>query len=418
MKKEAFFALLEKKLAVIEESELQDILDEYEQHISMKMIDENVTEEEAIEGFGDIEELTADILQAYHVRVQDNRKKKAEVSEKGKKFFSDAKKQVSHIFEKKEKEDIEGEKTKKPITSFGDKWSGLCRKLKNGIMAFCKGCYKLVSFCIKWLWKLFCFFLLFLAGCGSCFFLFLLGTSFVLLLQKYPMWGILLVCLGMAFSSLSATAALVRYLKGKRKSPWIWLPKGTPAMVLTVVFFGGVLLSGIGAGVGFLEFSKFTYGGEVSLQQDGEEQTERTSVNVPMEGVKTIEVRNVFGKNGNLVKEFTWDESIPVGEICYEVKCTSVNTRFQADFTSYLETGAELIMEGTAALEEAAESEKHLEVYFYSYEHSDLKTLLLLKDMLLADLKNHELHEYRNEPIIHDARILVNPAMKDFVTLN
>lgn len=418
MKKEEFFELLEKKLAVIEESELQDILDEYEQHISMKMIDEHVTEEEAIEGFGDIDELTADILQAYHVRVQDNRKKKAEVSEKGKKFFSDAKKQVSHIFEKKEKEDIEGEKTKKPITSFGDKWSRFCRNFKNGIGAFCKGCYRIVSFCIKWIWKLICLFLLLLIGCSSCFLLFLLGTSFVLLLQKYPMWGILLVCLGMAFSSLAATIALVRYLRGEKKSPWIWLSKGTPAIFLTVVFFGGTFLSGIGAGVGFLEFSKFTYGGEVSLQQNGEEQTERACVRVPMEGVKAIEVQNVWGENKNLVKEFTWDESIPVGEICYEVDYISANTRFQADFSSYSEElSSDYIMEGTTEFEGKKDMENYINVHFYRYVPSDLKTILLLKDALLTDLKNRELHEYRNEPVINNARILVNPAMKDLVQL-
>ncbi len=420
MKKEAFFALLKEKLNVIEESELQDILDEYEQHISMKMIDENVSEEEAIEGFGDIDELTAEILQAYHVRVQDNRKKKQEILEKRKKLFSDAKKQVSHIFEKKEKESAkEGteEVKRKSTVSFGEKWSKFCRKLKNGIGTFCVGCCKVVAFCIKWLWQLFCLFLLLLAGCGSCFLLFLFGTSLVLLLQNYPMWGILIVCMGMTFSFLAVTTALVRYMKGEKKSSWAWLKKGTPAMVLSMVFFGGALLSGIGTGIGFLEFSKFTYGGEISLQKEGELRTGQAIVEVPLEGVKTIDVQNIQGENQNLVKEFTWDDSIPMGQICYEIQSTSEGMAFRADFTSHVETEPQYITESTADLAETPNPERNLDVYFYSYERSGLRTFLLLKDVFLADLKNRELHDYKTELNIKSARILVNPAMKDLVRL-
>ena len=42
-------------------------MEEYEQHIDMK-VQRGLTEEEAIADFGNVKELTAEILEAYHVR--------------------------------------------------------------------------------------------------------------------------------------------------------------------------------------------------------------------------------------------------------------------------------------------------------------------------------------------------------------
>ena len=47
---------------------LRDILSEYEQHIDMK-VKSGLSEEEAIADFGSLPELTAEILEAYHVRA-------------------------------------------------------------------------------------------------------------------------------------------------------------------------------------------------------------------------------------------------------------------------------------------------------------------------------------------------------------
>lgn len=64
--KESFLKELQSGLAVLAESEQQDILAEYAQHIDMRMAG-GLTEEEAIRDFGDIRQLTAEILAAYHV---------------------------------------------------------------------------------------------------------------------------------------------------------------------------------------------------------------------------------------------------------------------------------------------------------------------------------------------------------------
>ena len=66
MNKEGFLKELESHLRVLDDKEQQDILDEYAQHIDLKM-KSGLSEEEAIRDFGNIGELAADILEAYHV---------------------------------------------------------------------------------------------------------------------------------------------------------------------------------------------------------------------------------------------------------------------------------------------------------------------------------------------------------------
>lgn len=68
MDKKEFLSGLERSLSVLQEDELRDIISEYEQHIDMKQ-ERGLTEEEAIADFGSLDELTAEILEAYHVRA-------------------------------------------------------------------------------------------------------------------------------------------------------------------------------------------------------------------------------------------------------------------------------------------------------------------------------------------------------------
>ncbi len=68
MDKKTFLLKLRQDLSVLQEEELQDIISEYEQHIDMK-VENGLTEEEAIADFGSMTELTAEILEAYHVRA-------------------------------------------------------------------------------------------------------------------------------------------------------------------------------------------------------------------------------------------------------------------------------------------------------------------------------------------------------------
>lgn len=68
MDKKEFLSALEQSLSVLQEDELRDIVSEYEQHIDIK-VEKGLSEEEAIADFGSLQELTGEILEAYHVRV-------------------------------------------------------------------------------------------------------------------------------------------------------------------------------------------------------------------------------------------------------------------------------------------------------------------------------------------------------------
>lgn len=67
MSKATFLQELQRYLQVLEDQELQDILDEYVQHIDIK-IQKGLSEEEAIRDFGPVKDLAAEILEAYHVK--------------------------------------------------------------------------------------------------------------------------------------------------------------------------------------------------------------------------------------------------------------------------------------------------------------------------------------------------------------
>lgn len=66
MTREEFFAKLDARLSVLNESERRDIIEEYQSHIDFK-IQDGKTEAQAIADFGDIDALADDILEAYHI---------------------------------------------------------------------------------------------------------------------------------------------------------------------------------------------------------------------------------------------------------------------------------------------------------------------------------------------------------------
>ena len=66
MTKNTFIRKLRDNLSVLEKSEVDEIIAEYSDHIDQK-INDGKSEAEAIADFGDIDELTKDILSAYHI---------------------------------------------------------------------------------------------------------------------------------------------------------------------------------------------------------------------------------------------------------------------------------------------------------------------------------------------------------------
>lgn len=77
MTRNEFLSQLGKRLEILTQKERDDILGEYSQHIDFKMA-QGLSEEAAIQDFGDIDELAASILEAYNIDPGYNQKRQAE----------------------------------------------------------------------------------------------------------------------------------------------------------------------------------------------------------------------------------------------------------------------------------------------------------------------------------------------------
>lgn len=87
MKKEEFIKLLKEKLDILDKSEIDDIIEEYTGYIDEKMKN-GATEEEAIKDFGDIDELVTELLKAYKINVEKQKKSNNIVNDIVERFLS------------------------------------------------------------------------------------------------------------------------------------------------------------------------------------------------------------------------------------------------------------------------------------------------------------------------------------------
>ncbi len=74
MTKVEFLTYLEKRLQVLNQKEREDLLAEYAQHIDMKMAS-GMSEEEAVKDFGDVHQLADELLEAYNINPDYDKKK-------------------------------------------------------------------------------------------------------------------------------------------------------------------------------------------------------------------------------------------------------------------------------------------------------------------------------------------------------
>lgn len=261
MDKTGFLKELKRYLIVLNEGEQKDILDEYSQHIDMKM-ERGMSESEAIKDFGDIEELASEILEAYHVNPQYGagkhvkfaRKEEipvADIAEKGRKFWS----RIAGFFKKAWEKAAAGlaglwKLVKKPFRYSKEVWesrrehkklravslpeplAGGQRKIRRknmfgeisgmaagGFRNLFYACFCLAAWCIRWMWNFAMIFAALIAGFMTLFALFGLGMLAVLLMQGYPLMGVTLGCLGgvLCLGALTAVALCLCRFKTRRK---------------------------------------------------------------------------------------------------------------------------------------------------------------------------------------------------------
>lgn len=233
MNKQDFLKKLEKNLSVLEESEIKDILEEYEQHIDMAM-QGGISEEEALKEFGDLSELTAGILEAYHVKADYNKDNKTaldfdKIQESGKKTIAGAKKSAGKLGQcfgnlimkikltNQKKMDsfkkVVGNKKTDKLQHEANHDS-LFYRIGNVIKNFvsviwacicwsCKTILKASVWCIKIIWNVFWLWQIGVFGIAMLFGILMLGFMLVLLFTGYPFVGVSIMTLGAIFVAIA-----------------------------------------------------------------------------------------------------------------------------------------------------------------------------------------------------------------------
>lgn len=445
MKKDEFFQILRKKLAIIEENELNDILSEYEQHIAMKMENGNITEEEAIKDFGNIEELVAEILESYHVKVNYNAKikeeKQAQLKESAKEIgentkhfcgkvfqkakallkkgwdstkacFKNVETWISRIAKSEEKEKTFLLGTDKQLPDHIGEKPSRCRKWFSKIAALIqsmfRACFRLCRWAIKMAWNLCVAGIVFFVGIFTCLMLYISGASIVFTVMDYPLLGVFFISFGMVIFS-AAVAIAFTFLIKKRKGRKSILSERARAIAKVVILSSavlGVLLTGIGTGIGVMEFSSFTYGGEKPLFK--EKRAVRTvRAEVPLENTAKIELEEVYDGESFIHPEVEFDDSIPMGEICYKVE----ERHQEIEHTPVVQ------MIYDSEYDDNVEQNKG-EIYSVylsqNYSESQLKVLMTMKDKVMKDIKNRTVYSYQMSDIV-SVKVLVNSKMKPYL---
>lgn len=239
MDKRAFLKELGNYLDILEEQEQQDILNEYSQHIEMKM-QKGMSEEEAIEDFGDLEVLAGDILSAYHIKLQEKAmsgRNIHKVTEDGKKAVHNTvtavKGGAGRIWKGLKKI------VKVPFTAFAALWKKLPlpekkekkqgdepNMEKNGFVKgfvrflkeICKFCVKAFCWCVRWGCNLLLLMFAAFTGFVTLVCLFCFGTVIVLLAAGYPLIGITIACFGGLLMCGAFTVLAVLFIRVKKRN--------------------------------------------------------------------------------------------------------------------------------------------------------------------------------------------------------
>lgn len=249
MNKNEFLKELENRIRVLEKTEIKDILAEYSQHIDMKM-NSGLSETDAIKDFGNIEDLAAEILEAYHVNPEYEAEGAPEIIEPAKEprkkavalsaafaavltavkragkavisavkwlwkhfigFFIAIGALIKKVFSRKKKpvenndseefELIEAAESGKKLKK--ERRKGRGKKMASGLLFVCLAVVVVL-----------CLIPVTFAAVAS---VFGLGVSAVLFVQGYPIIGILIGCLGLSMMSVSLWLILASLLSRKNK---------------------------------------------------------------------------------------------------------------------------------------------------------------------------------------------------------
>lgn len=250
MNKNEFLKELKKHLSILEDGEQNDILEEYAQHIGMK-ISSGLSEEEAIRDFGNIKELAAQILEAYHVNPGYRKKRQEDIAEEGKKIWGSVKESARRIgrciqkfckavYSKMKRGSarlrcfLKSSPVRNPIQKEKPVPVGNPRKISSSVPGksrlFLNTAGRIIAggfrvlwqgllLCARLAWNLAVILIALMSGFCTLSLLFFLAVLLVWLTQGFPLAGLILICLGgvICFGALTILMATLILWK-KRKT--------------------------------------------------------------------------------------------------------------------------------------------------------------------------------------------------------
>ena len=167
------------------------------------------------------------------------------------------------------------------------------------------------------------------------------------------------------------------------------------------IFCSGVLLTGIGAGVVFGEFSSLAYGGTEVVGETNMVTRDISREIDPEQGVWNID------GYWDTAPEVEADESIPENTVLFRITYNQAMVEPRIEETvqedEYYDNDADTWRQTrTPALE--------LHCYWENTDESDFQNLMEAKDKVLAGLKRGELISVEGAPYIERVQIFYNPV--------
>lgn len=401
MTKREFLKELEDRLQMLDEKERKDMIEEYSQHISMCM-KSGMKEEEAIEDFGDMDDLIAEILEAYHLDPEYEVKSRERSGKTGiadllpKDFFKKKTKiakagNKSNVNDENDKSNARKNRRVEGTKRFKEEQG---RKIEN----ITSKAVKTSSNAVSWSWdKIKKFFFIFIKivlvflALPAVFFdlagLFGLGILGVMAFQGYPVIG----CVIIAF----------------------------------------------GAGVTFQEYSSFKYMGEKRIGSNKIAEKTLTE-NLYTDKTKKLNTSFIAYNNENDNIELKTSKSVPKDKIQIKVRYDADNVKdIHIDKNLYNNDeyiGDDIYIDDdydensmdNVALEnmtqtdesESAQKNPTSQEFFISAvgRMSDIEYVLSYKDEILKNIKERKIYNYVYPQII-SVEITVNPENKNLMKI-
>lgn len=208
MNKHDFLRELKRNVAMLEDAEQNDIINEYSQHIDMK-VQGGMSEEEAIADFGPIDELVEEILAAYHVKAPEKEATAAQSFVDGsKKAVASAAGATKHGWTKLK------EGMKRCADELDELAEGRAQQKAEGEGAAARSLWSTLKAvlltCARWFWN-FCVacaaFGCLLVAAGA---VFSFGFCVILMVQGYPLAGVTIALFGGAVAASALTILVMR----------------------------------------------------------------------------------------------------------------------------------------------------------------------------------------------------------------